>query len=553
MNADVIVTDARVLTMDSRRPQAEALAIKDGKILALGSKVDIAGLKGPGTRVISAQNKTVLPGFIESHMHLFGGGGVLHRLDLTGLKGLDAVGTAVRSYVATQPNAKVLFARGADYSMLGAAGPFTRHILDRMVPDRPFAVSAFDFHTMWANTKALAAAGLLHGRQLGPGNEIVMGDDGLATGELRESEAYSPLIRYSGEHRSGLGIATGGEPDPKPTPQEFATDMEMLKRGLSWCARHGITSIQNMDGNLYTLELLTAIQDQGGLLCRVKVPFHFKNFMKIEMLEKASLMAERYSSDWLSSGLVKAFCDGVLESYTAFMHDDYADRPGYRGDPLFTQEQFTELAIAADRRKLQMAVHCIGDGAVNRVLNSYEEARKRNGKRDSRHRIEHIEVIIKDDVPRFGELGVIASMQPPHPPGAMDFPEEPGKSRIGAKRWPLSYAWRTLKTAGAHVAFSSDWPVADINILRGIQAAVTRKPWTPDVPSQAFSLMEAIAAYTSGSAYAEFAESKKGALKEGYFADVVVLSGAIEATPSDAIGLLSPAVTICGGRVTYEA
>lgn len=412
MNADVIVTDARVLTMDSRRPRASALATRDGRILSIGSTADIAGLRGPGTRVISAQNKTVLPGFIESHMHLFGGGGVLHRLDMTGLKGIDAVGNAVRNYVATQPEAKVLFGRGADYSMLGEAGPFTRHILDRMVPDRPFAISAFDFHTMWANTKALAAAGLLHGRELGPGNEIVMGDDGLATGELRESEAYSPLIRYSGEHRSGLGIATGGEPDPMPSPQEFATDTEMLKRGLAWCAKHGVTSIQNMDGNLYTLELLTAIEHQGGLLCRVKVPFHFKNFMKIEMLEKASLMAERYNSDWLSSGLVKAFCDGVLESYTAFMHDDYADRPGYRGKPLFSQEQFTELAVAADRRKLQMAVHCIGDGAVNRVLNSYEEARKKNGARDSRHRIEHVEVIIPSDVPRFKDLGVIASMQP---------------------------------------------------------------------------------------------------------------------------------------------
>ena len=553
MTADVIVTDARILTMDPARPRAEALAIKDGKIHALGSKTDIASLKGAGTRVISAQNKTVLPGFIESHMHLFGGGGVLHRLDLTGLQGLDAVGKAARTYAAAHPDAKVLFARGADYSMLGSAGPFTRHILDRMVPDRPFAVSAFDFHTMWANTKALEATGLLRGRQLGPGNEIVMGDDGLATGELRESEAYNPIIRYSGEDRSGLGLSTGGEPDPKPTAQEFATDMDMMKRGLAWCARHGVTSIQNMDGNLYTLELLSALKDQGALLYRVKVPFHFKNFMKIDMLEKASLMAERYNSDWLSSGMVKAFCDGVLESYTAFMHDDYADRPGFRGDPLFTQEQFTEMAVAADRRKLQLAVHCIGDGAVNRVLNAYEEASKRNGKRDSRHRVEHVEVIIPRDVPRFKDLGVIASMQPPHPPGAMDFPEEPGKSRIGAKRWPLAYAWRTMKEAGAHVAFSSDWPVADINILRGIQTAVTRKPWAPDVPCQAFSLMEAIAAYTIEGAYAEFAENRKGMLKEGYLGDVVVLSGDIEATRPEAIGTLTPAVTICGGQVTYEA
>ena len=184
-----------------------------------------------------------------------------------------------------------------------------------------------------------------------------------------------------------------------------------------------------MDGNLYTLELLAEIEAQGGLLCRNKVPFHFKNFMKTEVLEKASLMAERYRSDMLSSGLVKFFYDGVLESYTACMVDDYADRPGHKGEPLFTQEQFSQAAIDADRRKLQIAVHCIGDAAVRRVLNGYEAARKANGNRDSRHRIEHVEVITEIDIPRFLELGVIASMQPPHPPGCMDFPLEPTVSR----------------------------------------------------------------------------------------------------------------------------
>ena len=307
-----------------------------------------------------------------------------------------------------------------------------------------------------------------------------------------------------------------------------------------------------MDGNLYTLELLSEIEAQGSLLCRNKVPFHFKNFMKVDMLEKASLMAERYNSDFLSSGLVKFFYDGVLDSYTACMVDDYADRPGYKGEPLFTQEQFNEAAIEADRRKLQIAVHCIGDAAVRRVLNGYEAARKANGNRDSRHRIEHVEVIAEADVPRFQELGVIASMQPPHPPGCMDFPLEPTISRIGRKRWPLSYPWRTMKNSGAHVVFASDWPVARIDVLAGIQAAVTRKPWGPGLPDQRFTLMEAIAGYTVEGAYAEYAENKKGVLKEGYLGDVVVLSGDIETTPPEAIDTLSPVVTICGGRVTHE-
>ncbi|MGO4837742.1 amidohydrolase family protein, partial [Rhizobiaceae sp. 2RAB30] len=244
----------------------------------------------------------------------------------------------------------------------------TRHHLDRILPDRAFMMAAPDHHTVWANTKALEMGGLLHGKQLGPGNEIVMGADGLAEGELREGEAFGPLTELTGEGRVRLGIATGGEPDPKPTAEEQASDRAIMRRGLEWCARHGITSIQNMDGNLHQLELLSEIEAEGGLLCRVQIPFHYKNFMKPDALEKASLMAERYHSEWRSSGMVKVFMDGVLDSWTAVMVEPYADRPDWIGEPLFTQEQFDAAAIEADRRGLQNAVHAIGDGAVRSVL-----------------------------------------------------------------------------------------------------------------------------------------------------------------------------------------
>ncbi|TGV50908.1 amidohydrolase, partial [bacterium M00.F.Ca.ET.141.01.1.1] len=181
--------------------------------------------------------------------------------------------------------------------------------------------------------------------------------------------------------------------------------------------------------NLYQLELLAGLEKEGRLLCRTKIPFHFKNFMKLDMLEKASQMAASYKSEWLSSGMVKVFYDGVLDSWTAVMVDDYADRPGWRGEPLFSPEHFAEVAVEADRRGLQIAVHSIGDGAVRAVLDGYQAAAKKNGRRDSRHRVEHIEVTTPSDVPRFAELGVLASMQPPHPPGAMNFPLEPTISR----------------------------------------------------------------------------------------------------------------------------
>lgn len=550
--ADLIVINARVLTLDDGNPSAEAVAVKDGAILAVGNRADIEPLGGPDTTIIDARGGSVIPGLVEAHMHLFSGAAELAHLQLFGVSGFAALQEAIRAYAPTRPDTTMLVGQGVDYTVLGSER-VTRHHLDAILPDRAFCMAAPDHHTMWANTKALEMAGILHGRTLGAGNEIVMGADGLAEGELRENEAFGPVLNLAGESRVRLGLATGGEPDPMPTPAERATDRAIMRRGLAWCARHGITSIQNMDGNLYQLELLAEIEAEEGLSCRVQVPFHYKNFMTLDMLEKASMMAERYTGEWLSSGMVKVFYDGVLDSWTAAMIEPYADRPDWVGEPLFSPQQFKELAVEIDRRGLQIAVHSIGDGAVRAVLDGYEAAQKANGKRDSRHRVEHIEVIAASDVPRFAELGVIASMQPPHPPGAMGFPLEPTVSRIGASRWPLSYAWRTLKDPGAHVVFASDWPVSPIDPILGIQAAVLRKPWAKGDPDQSFSLHEALAGYTVEGAYACFMERRKGRLKPGFLADLVVLSADIEATAPENLHTVQAAATVCGGKVTYQA
>lgn len=551
--ADLIVTNAHILTLDEGNPTAEAIAIRDGSILAAGARADIDVLRGPATTVIDADGGSVIPGFVEAHMHLFSGAAELAHLQLFGVAGFEALQAAIRAYAPNRPDATMLVGQGVDYTVLGSER-VTRHHLDAILPDRAFCMAAPDHHTMWANTKALEMAGVLHGRVLGPGNEIVMGEDGLATGELREGEAFGPVLNLAGESRVRLGLATGGEPDPMPTAAERDADRAIMRRGLAWCARHGITSIQNMDGNFYQLELLAEIEaEDGGLPCRVQVPFHFKNFMTLDMLDKASTMAERYKGEWLSSGIVKVFYDGVLDSWTAAMIEPYADRPDWVGEPLFTPQQFKELAVEIDRRGLQIAVHSIGDGAVRAVLDGYEAAQKANGRRDSRHRVEHIEVIAASDVPRFAKLGAIASMQPPHPPGAMGFPLEPTISRIGPARWPLSYAWRTLKNAGAHVVFASDWPVSPIDPILGMQAAILRKPWAKSDPDQSFSLAEALAGYTVEGAYAGFMEHRKGKLKPGYMADLAVLSADIEAVDAEELHKVHVAVTVCGGKVTYQA
>ena len=240
-------------------------------------------------------------------------------------------------------------------------------------------------------------------------------------------------------------------------------------------------------------------------------------------------MAERYNSEWLSSGMVKVFYDGVLE-FLDGGHGRRLCRPAglARRAAVFA----AALRRSGDRGR---PARPADRGACDRRRRGASRARrlrggaKANGRRDSRHRIEHIEVTTAADVPRFAELGVIASMQPPHPPGAMDFPLEPTLSRIGRQRWPLSYAWRTLKNAGARIVFASDWPVSPIDPIAGMQAAMLRKPWADGMPDQSFSLHEALAGYTVEGAYAEFMEHRKGRLKPGYLADLVVLSGDIEA------------------------
>jgi len=443
-------------------------------------------------------------------------------------------------------------AQGGHYAMLDH--PMSRHDLDAIITDRPIAITAHDHHTVWANTAALKAAGILGGAAMPHGHEVVMGPDGLATGELREFEAFAPVIALGGEARLNLGIATGGEPSPWPADAEQAIDRAKVAAGLAHCARHGVTSMVNMDGNRYTLDLLRGLERAGGLTARVKVPFHFKPHMELDELERAEALRADFNDEWLSSGFVKMFMDGVMDSRTAFMLNDYVGHPGHRAEPLFPPDRFDRIATEIDRRGLQIAVHAIGDGAVRTTIDGYEAAQRANGVRDSRHRIEHIELIDPADIPRLGALGIVASVQPVHAPGAMDFGLEPTIHTIGAARLKDAYLARTLAEAGAPLAFASDWPVTDISVLRGIGAALTRRAFdAPGATDQRVSLIETLHAYTAGGAHAAHWDRLTGTLRPGMAADIVVLAGDIEQTPSEAIGGMAVALTIAGGRITFRA
>ncbi|WP_290890052.1 amidohydrolase [Hoeflea sp.] len=549
--ADLIITNGAVLTMDPDLPRAEAVAVKDGRIIAVGCVDEVARLAGPGTQVIDAGGATVLPGFIESHMHLFIGGAELQNLQLDGCADLDSLARELTAFAATRPDTPLLVGQGPDYGIFGAAAP--RLVLDKILPGRPVALMAHDHHTVWANTAALEAAGVLHGLETSDGHEVVMGADGLATGTLLEPEAYSPVMRLGGQERTMLGLASGREPDLAPSAAERAVDLAHLKRGLAHAARHGITSIVNMDGNVYTLDLLEEIRAAGELTARVRVPFHYVPDMRPDDLETALEMRARWSDEWLASGFVKFFMDGVIDSRTAFMKHDYPGQPGYRSHGRFSAETFAELATRIDAMGLQIAVHAIGDAAVARVLDGYATARAANGASGLRHRIEHLELVDDADFARIAELEVIASIQPPHAPGCSGLPLEPTLSNIGRDRWGDAFAWQKIAATGAAIALASDWPVSDISILKGIHSAVTRAAWAPDVPDHRFSLEAALRGYTIGGAYAERSDSYKGSLEIGKVADLVVLDRDIMAIQNDdEIGDISVRITICGGHIVYN-
>jgi predicted amidohydrolase YtcJ len=549
MRADMIVTGAKVLTMDPDQPRAEAVAVAGGRILAVGSVAEVAALAGPATRVIDAGGRTLLPGFVESHLHLVLGGNELTQLQIGGVHGFEALKAAYLAYAAKNPERPLLMAQGASYEILDH--PVTRHDLDLVIADRPIAMMAPDHHTVWANTLALTMAGLLHGAAMPHGHEVVMAADGTATGELREFEAFGPVLALGGDAHLQLGIATGGEPDPWPDADTMARDKEKVAAGLAHCAAHGITSMVNMDGNRYTCELLAQMQAEGRLTARVVVPFHMKPHMDLSELERASAMARDYTGDWVRSGFVKMFMDGVVDSRTAYMLTDYPGVPGHRAEPLFEPERFKSVCAEIDRRGLQIAVHAIGDGAVRTTIDGYEAAQQANGRRDSRHRIEHIELIDRADIPRLGALGITASVQPPHPPGVMDFPISSMETVYHRDRWRDAYLWKTLKDHGAPVAYASDWPVTDVSVMRGIQAALTRVPYD-GASDERLSLMETLHAYTAGGAWAGHLDDLTGTLRAGMAADLVLIDGDIESIAADQIGTTDIALTVAGGKITHQ-
>lgn len=527
-SADLIFTNARIFTSDPSNPRAEAVAVKADRILRVGSNEEIEEYHGLRTRAIDARGNTLTPGFIDSHFHLLSGALWMGSAQLYAITNLQSLKESLHGFAAENRTSAWVDGRGLKYGIVSM-----RQELDAIIPDRPVYINAYDGHTSWANTRALEMAGILGpGKEIGPNGIIVRDENGVATGELREEDAMKAVA------------------DLLPIPGA-ARRRELLKAAIRQINATGITGVHNMNGDLEELMTYAALEDAGEMGLRVYVPYGIKPETTEGMLAEAVAMSKAHG-DYVRGGAVKFFMDGVWESYTAFTLEPFADDPHAKSEAIYSAEHFTRMAALCDQLGLQIFVHCCGDGAVRRTLDGYEATQKLNGKRDSRHRVEHIEVIHPDDLPRFKQLGVIASMQTSHSPLSAE-DEDVWLSRAGEQRWPYSFAWRTIKNAGATLALGSDWNVAPYDPLVNIHAALNRKKWSPDDPDQRLTLEECILGYTRDAAYAEFQEHQKGQIREGYLADLVLFSHDLFQLEPEDIRLARPIMTIMDGKIVYEA
>ena len=442
--------------MNAKQPWAEALAVQGDKIVAVGTEADIEKLRTPKTKMIDAGGRLVLPGFVDCHIHFLDGSLSLGRVNLDGAKDVADIQRRLREYAAKHPGKDWILGRGWDYAMFGAVALPDKKYLDELFPDRPAYLEGYDGHTYWANSKALALAGITRDTP-NPPNGIIVRDPatGEATGALKE--AAHGLV---------------GKVVPVPTR---AQKLEALRAGMKWANQNGLTRVHSAGGDFEELALFDQLRREKQQTLR----FYIAYFLDPPELRPADIKEieaarKKYADDWISGGAVKMMVDGVIESHTAAMLEPYTDDPSLKGKLFWDPDKYKAAVAELDKRGLQLFTHAIGDYGVRTALDAYENAEKVNDTQGRRPRIEHIETIQAIDIPRFGKLGVIASMQPLH-----SYPNEDTLNvwarNIGTDRAGRAWVWKNIADDGGHLAFGSDWPVVTLNPWEGVQTAVTRQ------------------------------------------------------------------------------
>ena len=539
--ADLILTNGRIWTADVPRPWAEALAVRDGRLVLVGTTAEATALRGPKTEVLDAGGRLVLPGFNDSHIHLVEGALSLDEVDLIEDQSLEAVQTRIKAFAAADPKSAWVRGHGWLYGSFPGGLP-TKAQLDLVVADRPAYMECYDGHSGWANSKALALAGITKSSG-DPENGVIVRDarTGEPTGALKE--AARALVKAK-----------------IPVPDVEAR-YRLLLRALQKLNSQGITSVQDARTDSASLQseipLFERAIREGKLTVRIAAAVQMKEGAYEGPIAEARRLLGLHDDALLRCGRVKGYVDGVIEAHTAAMLTPYSDDASFGlGLANWTPEGLNAAVIAADKAGLQVYLHAIGDRGVRMALDAHEAAAKANGPRDRRGRIEHIETIQAADYPRFRALGVIASMQPLHAnPDQNNF--DVWSKNAGPDRAVRGFSWGNLERAGARLVFGSDWPVVTSNVFRGLYCATTRKTregtpadgWYPEL---AVSLESALRHYTIDGAYASFEEAEKGSLAVGKRADFIVLSQDLLRQGPAAILKAKVMLTAMDGRVVYR-
>jgi len=536
--ADTIVLHGKIYTLNPQQAWAEALAIRGERIVAVGSDSDIANLQSKDTKVIDAKGHLVLPGFTDCHIHFIDGSFSLGRVNLEDAKDAADIQQRLREYGGKHPGNDWILGRGWNYAMFPTSLPDKKY-LDEVFPDRPAFLEGYDGHTYWANSKALALAHITKDTP-NPANGIIVRDPqtGEATGALKE--AAQSLV---------LAVI------PKPTRGE---KLAALRDGIRWANENGLTRVHSAGGDFEEFDLYDELLRHGDLTLR----FYVSYFQDPPELRPQDISAiedarKKYTGDWLSAGAVKFMIDGVIESHTAAMLGSYSDDPSLKGKLFWDPDKYKSAIAELDKRNLQLFTHAIGDYGIRTALDGYENAERLNHSSGRRPRIEHIESVSNADIPRFGKLRVIASMQPLH-----SYPNNDTLNvwarNIGPERASRAWVWKSIAKNGGQLAFGSDWPVVTLNPFKGVQTAVTRQtseglPKDGFVPSQRLSVAEAIRGYTLGAAFAGFREKREGSREPGKLADLIILSQNLFQIDPHTIDKTKVLTTVVGGRVVFQS
>lgn len=537
--ADLIILNGKVWISEPNA-FAEAIAIKGNIIIAVGTNTEVKRYANKDTQTIDAKGRLLTPGFNDAHIHFLNGSIGLSEVQLVDATTFQEVATIIKKYAEENPTKKWITGRGWHYTMFPDGLP-TKEFLDTLNIDKPIYLRAYDGHSAVVNSKALEEANITSQYKFSGYGAVLVDEKGIPTGALTEGAQF--IV---------------GKIVPPPTETE---KLDALRKGMKLAATLGITTIQNASGSPEEFSLFSQLYKNKELTLRTSTAFSVNENTTIDQINRYIKIKDSISTNYyIRANAIKFMLDGVIESHTAGMLERYSDvdehSPSPKGNLSMTLERYNELVTLFDNNGFQIYTHAIGDLAVRESLNAYEHAGKINNTNDTRHRVEHIEIISSDDIPRFASLGILPSMEPIH--------AEPNSiavwaNAVGEQRLPNSFAWAYFIKSGANLVFSSDWPAcASINPIRGLHVAVNRKstdgqPPQGWVPEQKISIHDALYAYTYGGSYSSHDENIKGKIATGQLADIIMFSQNLFEIDPLKIHETKVLLTIFDGKVIYKS